>query len=110
MDKRGKLFVIEGTDASGKETQTNRIVERLRQEGANVKSFSFPRYETPTGNILKRYLGKPPYEQEFGSANAVDPKIASTWYALDRWAAAPEIRFALADGKNVFCNRYVESN
>lgn len=110
MEKRGKLFVIEGTDASGKETQTNRIVARLQNEKIPLVSFSFPMYETPTGNILKRYLGKWPYDQEFGPSNEVNPKLASILYAEDRYFAAPEIRSALEEGKQVFCNRYVESN
>ena len=109
VEKRGKLFVIEGTDGSGKETQTEKIAERLNKNGICI-TFNFPRYETPTGEIIKRHLGKPPYEQEFGPSNLVDPKIASTWYALDRLVARPEINSALELGFQVFCNRYVESN
>lgn len=110
MIKRGSLFVIEGTDASGKETQTNRIVERLTERGIKVSSVGFPRYDTPTGNLLKRYLGKSPYGQEFGPANEVNPRLASALYAVDRFAAAPEILAQLDSGVHVFANRYVESN
>ena len=36
--KRGKLIVIEGTDGSGKKTQTAKLLERLIVEGANLAS------------------------------------------------------------------------
>ena len=108
--KRGKLIVIEGTDASGKATQTKLLLGRLNQEGYATESMSFPRYETPTGQVVKMYLGKPPYLQEFGPSNSVDPKIASTWYALDRLAAKPEIENILMSGMNLAVDRYVESN
>ncbi len=108
--KRGKLIVIEGTDASGKATQTKLLLDRLNQEGYVTESMSFPRYETSTGQVVKMYLGKPPYIQEFGPSNSVDPKIASTWYALDRLAAKPEIEDILMSGRNLVADRYVESN
>lgn len=109
-EQRGKLIVVEGTDASGKGTQTQRLYERLCAEKVRCEMLSFPRYETPTGNIVKRYLGKEPYEQEFGPANEVPPKIASVFYAIDRFFAAPLIRRNVQDGIHVLANRYVESN
>ena len=36
---RGKLIVLEGTDCSGKETQTNLLIEKLRNEGLRVKKY-----------------------------------------------------------------------
>jgi len=32
-----KLIVVEGTDCSGKETQTNLLIERLKLEKANIR-------------------------------------------------------------------------
>ncbi|MBQ8234327.1 MAG: thymidylate kinase, partial [Bacilli bacterium] len=56
---RGKLIVIEGTDCSGKETQTNLLIEKLKNDGYNTYKFSFPMYDTPTGKIVGGpYLGK----------------------------------------------------
>lgn len=56
---KGKLIVIEGTDCSGKETQSKRLIERLNQEGMPTTYRSFPMYETPTGKIVGYpYLGK----------------------------------------------------
>ena len=57
--KRGKLIAIEGTDCSGKETQTNLLIKKLREEGVQVQNFSFPNYNSPTGKIIGGpYLGK----------------------------------------------------
>ena len=56
---RGKLIVIEGTDCSGKETQTKMLVEKLENVGIKCVRFSFPQYDTPTGKIVGGpYLGK----------------------------------------------------
>lgn len=107
---KGKLIVIEGTDGSGKETQSLKLRDRLWNEGLACEYQSFPRYDTPTGKIVKMYLGKAPFQQEFGPSIMVPPKIACTWYALDRQASAEEINNTLAKGIPVICNRYVESN
>ena len=56
---RGKLIVIEGTDCSGKETQTKLAMEKLKNEGIDVVRLSFPNYDSPTGKIVGGpYLGK----------------------------------------------------
>jgi len=103
--KRGKFIVIEGTDCSGKKTQADKVYQRLVDEGVDCISVSFPNYETPTGKIVRRYL-----YNEFGPANDIDPRLASVLYAEDRFAAKKLIEDALAQGKTVICNRYVESN
>ena len=51
--------------------------------------FSFPRYEKPTGALVKSYLNG-----AFGPAMEVDAKQASILYALDRWASFKEGDFA----------------
>ena len=63
---RGKIIVIEGTDCSGKETQTKLLVERLKKDGKRVFSISFPMYHTPTGRIVGAcLLGKPDMCRQF---------------------------------------------
>ena len=58
-EKRGKIFTLEGTDSSGKATQTEILYERLLSEGFKCKTMSFPRYNTPTGRVIGQcYLGK----------------------------------------------------
>jgi thymidylate kinase len=108
--KRGKLVVIEGTDCSGKETQTKLLYERLLSENFNVSSMSFPRYETPTGKIVGDcYLGKSGASW-FESPTTLNPKLACLYYAADRVAAKPEIEKILGQGIDIISNRYVESN
>ena len=54
-----KLIVVEGTDCSGKETQTNFLVKRLKKEGTQIEKLGYPMYGTPTGDIVGvSYLGK----------------------------------------------------
>ncbi len=114
--KRGKLIVIEGSDSSGKATQTDKLIDRLQKEGYLVEKMSFPRYGTPTGRIIGQcYLGKSREEWKgesswFPNAVNVDPKIASLYYAADRRAALPKINKILNDGKNLVMDRYVLSN
>jgi dTMP kinase len=110
MVKRGKIIVIEGTDCSGKETQTNLLIARLKAENIACETLSFPRYDTPTGRIVGEcYLGKTG-ESWFGDANAVSPLIASLYYAADRLAAVPEIEKIINSNKHLILNRYVQSN
>jgi len=67
--------------------------------------MSFPVYDSPTGKVVSQYLAG-----EFGPTNSIDPKIASTWYALDRYAHMPRMKRSMGSGATVVCDRYVESN
>ncbi|MFA5026743.1 MAG: hypothetical protein WC713_02630 [Candidatus Methylomirabilota bacterium] len=108
--KRGLLLNIEGTDASGKNTQATLLVERLNKNGFPCETLSFPRYNTPTGKIIGDcYLGKT-CDSWFGDANSVPPEVASLYYAADRKAAAEEIIKKLDSGRHIILDRYVESN
>ena len=82
-----KIIVIEGTDCSGKETQSKLLLKRLNEENISTEYITFPNYESPTGKIVGGpYLGKESISNgyfEEGAAN-VDPKVASLYYAADR--------------------------
>ena len=110
---RGKLIVVEGTDCSGKETQTKKIVERCEAKGIKVYNYSFPRYDTPTGKIVGGpYLGKSYICDGWfpeGAPN-VDALVASAYYAADRRYNIKEIMEHLNNGDIVLLDRYVESN
>lgn len=110
---KGKIIVIEGTDCSGKETQTSLLVQRLRRMGRKIERLSFPDYDTPTGRIIGgAYLGKPHIGEGFfpeGASN-VDPKVAALYYAADRRYNRQKILDLLNDGVDVVLDRYVESN
>lgn len=108
---KGKLIVIEGTDCSGKQTQTDILVNNLKKLGYKAISFGFPNYASPTGKIIgEAYLGKhsPSYFTE-GIIN-VDPKISSLYYAADRAYNIDIIKRYLDNDYVVVLNRYVESN
>ena len=110
---RGKLIVIEGTDCSGKETQSNRLYEALINEGMSVAKMSFPQYDTPTGKIVGGpYLGKSYICEGWfpeGATN-VDPKVAALFYAADRKYNIGKINELLDNGTNVILDRYSYSN
>lgn len=192
--EKGKLIVIEGTDCSGKETQSKELIRRLNKDCIKTVYYSFPKYDTPTGRIVGfPYLGKPYLAQELieqGSkkvysglrhkypnldhvldimnamhpqeftdeeveqinmaivpilemfyrekkdvkqqlilavvlsevieelshgwfkegAPAVDPKVASLYYAADRRYNMPIINEILEDGTNIVLDRYTYSS
>lgn len=105
MAEKGVFIVLEGTDGSGKGTQSKLLAERLRKEGYGVAEFDFPRYSQPSSHFVKEYLNG-----TYGTAEEVGPYTASMFYALDRYEAAPEIRAALDEGKVVLANRFTGSN
>ena len=110
---KGKLIVIEGTDCSGKETQSNLLIEKLKQQNIRIEKFSFPNYNSPTGKIIGGpYLGKSYICEgwfEEGAPN-VDPKVSALYYAADRLYNIDKINFLLENGVNVILDRYVFSN
>ena len=110
---KGKLIVIEGTDCSGKETQTKLLVEKLKEEGIECERISFPMYDTPTGKIVGGpYLGKEYICECWFDEGAikVDPKVASLYYAADRLYNIPKINKLIDKGVNVILDRYIYSN
>ncbi len=103
-----KIIVIEsGTDASGKETQTNELYERLKKENYKVVKFSFPNYKSKSSEIVKMYL-----EGNFGNnAEEINPYITSTFFAVDRYATfKTEIEKYYNDNYLIIIDRYTTSN
>lgn len=112
-DAMGKLIVIEGTDCSGKETQSKLLAKSLEEKGYPVKHFAFPMYDTPTGKIVGgAYLGKkeigPSYFEE--GADQVDPYISCLYYAADRKYNFEVIQKYLDEDYFVILDRYTSSN
>ena len=109
----GKFIVIEGTDCSGKETQSKLLVEKLTKMGYKAIRLTFPKYDSPTGKIVGGpYLGKPEIGECWFPEGAVnlDPKVACLYYAADRKYNEKEIEDYLKDDYFVICDRYVSSN
>lgn len=110
---RGKLIVIEGTDCSGKETQTKMLVERLAKLNIKCERLSFPMYDTPTGKIVGGpYLGKEYICDGWFDEGAVNvnPKVSALYYAADRKYNVGKIEKLLNKGINVILDRYTYSN
>src|SRR5688572_8910335 len=99
--RKGKLIVIDGTDGSGKGTQTKLLIRRIRKLRA-VKDLDFPQYESFFGKVVASYLSN-----EMG---LVHPKVASIIYAANRMEYKDKIINWLAQGKIVVLNRYTSSS
>ncbi len=110
--EKGKIIVLEGTDNSGKATQSNLLVERLNKDGKKCISFSFPCYDTPTGKIIGgAFLGKPEISESFfEDVVKLDPKIACLYYAADRKYNINKVLEYVDKGYYVILDRYVTSN
>ena len=117
---KGKLIIIEGTDCSGKETQSKLLEEKLKKEGKKVARISFPMYETPSGRIIGAcLLGKPYLCEEYLKENhgffkegggKIDSLTALCYYAADRRYNLPIIEKYLQEGYTLIIDRYVTSN
>ena len=103
----GKLFVIDGTDGSGKQTQFNKLAERLEKENIKFKKISFPNYDSPSSSLVKMYL-----DGEFGeNAKDISPYIASTFYAADRYATYKKnLEEFYKNGGIILADRYTTAN
>lgn len=52
----GIFVALEGIDMVGKTTQVDMLAETLIKQGFFVATISFPRYDTPIGQVIKSYL------------------------------------------------------
>ena len=104
---KGKLFVIDGTDGSGKQTQIQKLKERLKKEGIEYKAVSFPNYDSPSSSLVKMYLNG-----DFGTnAQNISPYIASTFYAVDRYATFKTgYEYYYNNGGIIIADRYTTAN
>lgn len=109
----GKIIVIEGTDCSGKETQSKLLLKKLELQGYKTKKYSFPNYGSPTGDIVGGpFLGKKEICEGWfkeGSSN-VDYRVSSLYYAADRLYMISNIINDLNNDINVILDRYTYSN
>ena len=103
----GKLIVFEGTDGSGKSTQFNLLCSRLQEQGTQFQRLVFPQYSEPSSALLRMYLAG-----EFGPhPTDVNPYAASTFYAVDRYAAWKKVwEKSYRAGSLILSDRYTTSN
>ncbi len=103
----GKLFVIDGTDGSGKQTQLQLLKESFDKENINYKSISFPNYDSRSSSLVEMYLSG-----EFGeNAKDVSPYVASTFYAADRYATfKTQLEKYYNEGGIILADRYTTAS
>jgi dTMP kinase len=104
--KKGRLIVIDGSDGSGKATQTKLLVSRLKGRDFKVKTMDFPRYED---NFFGEFIGEC-LTGEYGNFLTLDPHITSVLYAADRFESSEKLKKWLNEGFTVILDRYVSAN
>lgn len=98
---RGLLVVFEGLDQSGKQTQAERLRDRLVAAGRSVRLLSFPSYDTHIGAEIGRALKG---ERDYA------PDTMQLLYVANRFEWKPQIERELAAGTVVICDRYLASS
>ena len=103
----GRLIVFEGTDGSGKATQSRLLCEHLQRESIPYKNITFPRYGKPSAAMVQEYLdgnlGRRP-----GDVNAY---AASLMFSMDRYASYKQDWGGYyARGGLLVTDRYTTSN
>ncbi len=109
----GKIIVIEGTDCSGKETQSTLLEKKFLSTGKKCIKFSFPMYDTPTGKIIGgAFIGKPEIGKSYFEEGAVnvDSYVSSLYYAADRKYNMNKIKKYLEEDYYVILDRYTTSS
>lgn len=103
----GILIAIDGVDSSGKQTQTELLYDRLKNDGKKVRMISFPAYDKNSSVLVKEYLsgdyGKNPED--------VNAYAASVLFAADRFSTfRKDWKRDYDDGVIIIADRYVSSN
>ena len=79
----GKFIAIDGLDGSGKGTQSELLVERLKKEGKRVRVLSFPVYESDSSLFVRMYL-----EGKLGNKPSdTNAYAASMFFGADRYVS-----------------------
>ncbi len=103
--KLGKLIVIEGSDGSGKTTQVDMLVKRMRKVKIPTRTIAFPRHGHPTAWAIDHYL-----HGRYGYPGALNAYASSMLYAVDRFDASVELRKWMNSGATIISSRYVTSS
>jgi len=97
----GKLIVFEGIDKSGKETQARLLTNFLRDQGKTVATFSFPNYNSWSGERIKEWLH---------NKSICDIHEINAIYTVNRLESKETLERCLIDSDYVILDRYYYSN
>lgn len=101
---KGKIIVIDGMDAVGKNTQSMLLYKKLKSEGHKVELFSFPNYKDDSSFFIKKFLNG-----EYKDIN--NPYTISLFYAIDRAITfSREIKEKYNQGYIIILDRYYISS
>lgn len=104
---QGKLIVFEGTDGSGKATQSELLCQELTRRGVPYRKLTFPRYQEESSALVRLYLGGA-FGQKPGDVNAY---AAAAFYSVDRYASYKQDWGEFYEsGGLVVADRYTTSN
>ena len=98
--------MVDGSDGSGKATQTKLLVRALKKNGEHVRTLDFPQYEK---NFFGKFIGEC-ITGDYGDFLTLDPHITSIIYASDRFESSKKIKKWISDGDMVVLDRYVSAN
>ena len=97
----GYLIAFEGLDQSGKQTQAERLRDRLKADGHKARLVSFPDYGTSIGEEIARALQG---EREYGA------DVMQLLYVANRYERKPDLQRWLDGGLVLVCDRYRASS
>lgn len=97
---RGAFIVFEGLDRCGKTTQTNKLVELLKNQFGVVHEIAFPDRTTETGKLCDEYLR---------NKNNLNDRAIHLMFSANRWDKMQWIQKTLLSGEHVVCGRYAYS-
>ena len=97
----GHLIAFEGLDQSGKQTQAERLRDRVKAEGHKSRLVSFPDYGTSIGEEIARALQG---ERDYGA------DVIQLLYVANRYERKPDLQRWLDGGLVLVCDRYRASS
>src|SRR5258705_2766751 len=97
----GLLIAFEGLDQSGKQTQAERLRDRLKEDGRKARLVSFPDYATSIGEEIARALAG---EREYG------PDVMQLLYIANRYERKDDLVRWLEGGLLLVADRYTASS
>lgn len=101
----GRIFVVEGGDGSGKQTQTLMLLARLRAEGMKAERLDFPHDGTPGGKVIREILF-----QRYGKIEGIPPNAFASLYGFNRFEMRYLLNYWLVRGVNIILDRYMTAN